>query len=607
MTSFQARRFGKYLLLDRVAVGGMAELYRAKIIGDQGFEKIVAIKKILPHLTVDETLIRLFIDEAKIAAFLQHHNIVQIYDFGTMDNSYFIAMEFLTGKDLRLTTNKAREKKTPLRLETALYITAQICEGLDFAHRLSDFQGKPLGIIHRDISPPNILITYTGQVKIIDFGIAKARNQSKDTQVGIIKGKVAYMSPEQADGKAIDNRSDIFATGILLYEMLAHRRMFSGEDTIQVLSQVRNARFTPPEKVIDCKHPELFEILHRALAKDPDQRYSSSAQMLTDIEKLFKKLPERPTSQHISRYMHNLFGEEIEAEALEMRAAMQVDIPVEPPTDIAAGLEADNTEPDTAFLTTEVVQLESRADGTQAARSDRPEKTGKIKKTSVYAGAAVALFVLAGVFFLLRENYYSGSREAVGDRIQAGISMLEEKRFSQAAELFESVLSEQPSLKEKVMAPYSRALLGQAAEIVGTSPEKAETLLLKAVRLNPENTEGLFRLGLFYVKQEQYKRAIAAFNKAVELDPQHPNTYYNLGYIYAKTRDYHKAEEMFERTVALKPPFLDEALFNLAIVQRKLGKKEQFIKTLELALEVNPNNKPAKEYLKRVRRINRLK
>jgi len=247
MTPFQPRQYGKFLLLEKIASGGMAELYRAKILGDRGFEKIVAVKKILPYLASDDVLVTSFIDEAKLAALLQHQNIVQIYDFGTMANSYFIAMELLAGKDLRLTTNKSKQKNMPMDLETALYITAQICEGLEYAHTLRDFQGKQLRIIHRDISPPNILITYSGQVKIIDFGIAKARNQSKDTQVGIIKGKVAYMSPEQADGKVIDHRSDIFATGILLYEMLARRRMYTGENTLQVLSLVREARFETPE------------------------------------------------------------------------------------------------------------------------------------------------------------------------------------------------------------------------------------------------------------------------------------------------------------------------------------------------------------------------
>ncbi|TFG56804.1 MAG: serine/threonine protein kinase, partial [Deltaproteobacteria bacterium] len=191
MTEFQSRRFGKYLLLEKLATGGMAQLYRAKIIGVEGFEKFIAIKQILPHLAHEEELITSFIDEAKLAALLNHQNIVQIYDFGSMENSYFITMEFLFGKDLRAVNAKAREMGNPVTLENALYLIAKVCAGLDYAHKLKDFQGKSLNIIQRDISPQNVFLTYEGDVKIVDFGIAKAASQSTITQVGMIKGKVA--------------------------------------------------------------------------------------------------------------------------------------------------------------------------------------------------------------------------------------------------------------------------------------------------------------------------------------------------------------------------------------------------------------------------------
>jgi serine/threonine protein kinase len=226
MTKFQPIRFGKYLILDKIATGGMAELFRAKITSVEGFEKLVAIKKILPNLTQDSNLVTMFIDEAKLAAMLTHQNIVQIYDLGSMEGAYFIAMEYIHGKDLRVLSNKSKEKELPLPLGYALYITSRICSGLDYSHNLKDFQGNPLKLIHRDISPQNILVTYEGEVKIVDFGIAKAARKSVDTREGLIKGKVAYMSPEQAAGKTIDHRSDIFSAGILLYEMITGVRMF---------------------------------------------------------------------------------------------------------------------------------------------------------------------------------------------------------------------------------------------------------------------------------------------------------------------------------------------------------------------------------------------
>ncbi|MDF1590033.1 MAG: protein kinase [Desulfobacterales bacterium] len=599
--------------MDKIASGGMAELYRAKIIGDRGFEKIVAVKKILPYLAFDDVLVSSFIDEAKLAALLQHQNIVQIYDFGTMANSYFIAMELLAGKDLRLSTNKSKQKNMPMDLETALYITAQICDGLEYAHKLRDFQGKPLGIIHRDISPPNILITFSGQVKIIDFGIAKARNQSKDTQVGIIKGKVAYMSPEQADGKVIDHRSDIFATGILLYEMLSRRRMYTGEDTLQVLSRVREARFEPPENVIGYRYPELFRILNRILAKNPDDRYPSSGEMQADIEGLLNKLPNRPSTQGISQYMHRLFEKEISDEDLAMRAAMQVQAPTELPgagydtADTLTGFE------DAASNITEVIEPDPGPAEEKAAVSTTAEKSNWSERRGVKYAAAVffvgilvlwSLFVYRKVF--LSGDSGGGLSPAGSDKLRAAaVTAFEEKQYSKAAELLQKAVSESPSRKGELLPYYTKALLGQASELAGADPEKAEGLIIRAVELNPGDPEALFQLGLFYTHREQYQKAIAAYSKAAELNPQHPNTFYNLGYIYAKIKNYGKAEEMFERTVKLSPPFMDEALFNLAIVQQRLGKREPFVKNLKLAIEANPNNKLAKEYLDRIDRVKR--
>ena len=194
----------------------MAEVYVGKITGDEGFEKLLVIKKILPHLTTEDDSVINFIDEAKIAALLQHENIIHVYDFGNIEDSYFIAMEFLFGKDFHLVIKKSSEIGLPIGLENILYIASKICDGLDYAHRLKNLQGEALNIIHRDISPQNIFVTYDGHVKIIDFGIAKTAAQSTKTQVGLVKGKLAYMSPEQAGSQVIDHRSDIFATGILI-------------------------------------------------------------------------------------------------------------------------------------------------------------------------------------------------------------------------------------------------------------------------------------------------------------------------------------------------------------------------------------------------------
>ncbi len=319
MPEFQPVRFGKYLLLEKLATGGMAQLYRAKITGIEGFEKLIAIKMILPHLGKEKELISAFIDEAKLAALLNHQNIVQIYDFGNVEDTYFISMEYLFGNDLRAIWNKAREKSLPLSLEYALFVISRVCSGLAYAHELKDFQGRSLNIIHRDISPQNIFVTYQGDVKILDFGIAKAASQSTVTQYGMIKGKVAYMSPEQAAGKPVDQRSDIFSTGILLYELITNAKMFNGESTIQILTKVRDAEYRSPRSIVGGLHAKVYGILDRALAKEPDQRYQTCSEMLADLEECIIELGLRPSARGLAQYMKALFETEMAAEDQVMR------------------------------------------------------------------------------------------------------------------------------------------------------------------------------------------------------------------------------------------------------------------------------------------------
>ena len=313
MQAFQPVKFGKYLLLDRIAVGGMAELYRAKLIGDEGFEKLIAIKKILPHLVGEERLVKSFIDEARLAAFLEHENIIRIYDFGKNNNDLFIAMEYLSGKNLREVIDYSKQKSQPIGLGKTLYIFLCICNGLHYAHSLKDFSGTSLNIIHRDISPPNIFITYGGDVKIIDFGIAKASSQNTATQAGTIKGKVAYMSPEQANGNVLDHRSDIFAIGAILYEMITGKKPFEG-DTFEILAKVRNVDFELPEKIVTGIPASLNDIILKSLAKDLQERYQSCGDMLVDIEKCMHELGLRTNAWSFMRYIKALFAREIELE-----------------------------------------------------------------------------------------------------------------------------------------------------------------------------------------------------------------------------------------------------------------------------------------------------
>jgi len=242
MATFEPKQFGKYYLLEKLAVGGMAEIYKAKTYGAEGFEKLLAIKRILPHAAADKEFINMLIDEAKLSVLLSHANIVQVYDLGKVGEDYFISMEFIHGINLRDVLYRLREKNKRLPIDLSVYAASEICKGLDYAHRKTDSNNQPLGIVHRDISPQNILISYEGEVKIVDFGIAKAAMNISHTMAGILKGKIAYMSPEQAMGKAIDFRTDIFSLGILLYEALTGKKLYTGESQFEVLKKIRTAR-----------------------------------------------------------------------------------------------------------------------------------------------------------------------------------------------------------------------------------------------------------------------------------------------------------------------------------------------------------------------------
>ncbi len=614
MSNFEPIRFGKYLILDKIATGGMAELYKAKITSVEGFEKLVAVKKILPYLTRDNNLVSMFIDEAKLAAMLNHQNIVQIYDLGSIESAYFIAMEYIHGKDLRIVSNKAQEKNQPLPLEYAIYITCRICSGLDYSHNLKDFQGNPLQLIHSDISPQNILITYEGEVKIVDFGIAKAAKKTSDTEEGLIRGKVAYMSPEQAAGKTIDHRSDIFSSGILLYEMVTGRRMFEVSD-LKVLDRVRQADFLTAEEIVPNLSHELTEVLHKALTKSPDHRYESCAAMLMDLEKCMSTFSVRPSVEGLSHYMKGLFAEEIAAEA---SALQQLDA------------QAPFFTPKEKEVLEEKTQTEYIIEEGGGPAAKKPESARKRQRR--WLGAwAVAMALIATIFaFLFQEKSVSNkiqdepevsaqtseepqsgelapvlpaatiaekSAPPQPTKLQQAMEALKEKRFVEATALFDAAFVTDPEKVEKYRTPYAQALLGGAAEILTTNPRQAETVIRQAIEVDPQNVKAHFYLGKIYTASKNYPKAIQSYDKVIELDAQFPDAFFNLGFLHYSTRDFAKAEQMFQKAVALEPPYLDEAYFNLAMVQNLQGKREESIRNLERAVEVNPNNERAKKYL----------
>ncbi|ACY18544.1 protein kinase domain-containing protein [Haliangium ochraceum] len=279
------RQFGPYRLVQQVAVGGMAEIYLAKARGIAGFEKFVALKMIHPNFSLDENFIEMLVDEAKISVQLQHVNIAQTFDLGRVDDTYYITMEFVDGADLYKILVRAAERSITMPVDVAAFIAKEMANGLDAAHRQRDMSGEPLNIVHRDVSPQNVLVSYAGEVKLVDFGIAKATMKVRQTAVGVIKGKYYYMSPEQAWGEAVDHRTDIFSTGVVLYEALTGRMLYQEDDIHRLLQQVRNANIEPPTRRRRDIPPQLERIVMRALAKDREERYQSAGDMATDLER----------------------------------------------------------------------------------------------------------------------------------------------------------------------------------------------------------------------------------------------------------------------------------------------------------------------------------
>ncbi|MEX0880645.1 MAG: TonB family protein [Thermoanaerobaculia bacterium] len=324
-------RFGQYEILERIAAGGMAELYKAKRTGVEGFQKIVAIKKILPHLADDEEFVTMFADEAKLAAQLNHPNIIHIYDLGKIQaGGYFIAMEFVDGRDLRAIERSTRELTLPLPVPLAVYIASKVASALDYAHRRRDAEGHELNIVHRDVSPQNILISYEGEIKLCDFGIAKAASKASQTQSGALKGKMQYMSPEQAWGRPIDRRSDLFSLGVVLHELLTGERLFRGDTDINILEKVRNADVAPPSRANSEVPHNLDAVVLKALAKDPEERYANASDLLRDLDSVLYSYTPAPGSADLAIYLHRLQAEETAMTEAKAREAAQAVHEAEP-------------------------------------------------------------------------------------------------------------------------------------------------------------------------------------------------------------------------------------------------------------------------------------
>ncbi len=501
----------KYILFDTLGVGGTAEIFRGKLIRDKGFEKLIVIKKLLNHLTDDQKMVSHFIDEARLAALLQHDNIVCIYDFGNIGNEYYIAMEYLFGKDLFAVMKKVQKGGKTIPVEYALFITSKICDAMAYAHELRDLNNRPIHIIHRDLTPHNIFLTYEGKVKVIDFGIAKNELQESRTQVGVVKGKVSYMSPEQVAGDDIDSRSDIFSIGILLYEMLSGKKLYTG-NTAQLIQQALDADFTPLNKIAPDLPVEVYDIVDKALQKDLTKRYQKCRDMQSDIENYLYQLSNRVNTRALQEFTHSIFAREFKKESLAARKFINQAVTFSKNT-----LPGSNTNQPGPILSTE-----------QPGSADSSFPQSNI--ILIPASAAILLLII-GIIFQFFFNQPVEPIDTTNSVTQQN-SLSDTPTFNKETKV--PTVSKGSRAKERITALLLQANESYSMGKLIQSPDAAYTLYKNVLYLDEDNTmaqKGLERVAnqldaniRVQINDEHFAKAAVAIQQLNDLFPDHLKT-----------------------------------------------------------------------------------
>ncbi|MBU0515109.1 MAG: protein kinase [Proteobacteria bacterium] len=645
------RVFGEYFLGKRIATGGTSELFRARRVGLSGFERLLAIKTILPHYAEHPEFVTMFINEAKLASRLHHSNIVQILDLGLVEDTYFIAMEYVFGRSLAQLMNVAQDRQVHPSIENVVTLISRVATALDYAHRLTDNHGRPVGLVHRDVSPHNILVSFEGEVKLVDFGIAKATSPAAATRVGVLKGKIAYMSPQQAGGEPVDNRSDIYSLGIVFHELLCRQKLFTGESEMTILQKVVRPDIRPPSVLNQFIPAALDPIVMRALAPKVEDRYQKAGDLAADLEAFLHSQGAVPSTFDLRQLTRAAFADRMAAEQKEIQAEERSMAALARTGADAAG------DPDSRTRVLPPAKEEGPPSEPEPVAVAEP--TPGEGRRRAFLAALIALLsagLIALVLYLHLGRIITPPRpgpDVAGPWHQTA-------RDYQALAARWGVLAPTvarprlpkpgaPSLAE-VWGAFGADVLDQAVlEVLWPPAEQFQPLRLllgpmlvwanyregrRSIRFTYFRREALvylkraveldrrlprryrvpslyLALGRLYTEESEFRRAQDAYQHLLALDPRHAIGRFNLGFVLLRTGQYARAVEEYRRLEAQRPPFLDDVLINLGVAYYNLeatGKKGRppfrpALEAFERALWLNKYNMMARHYIIRLRLI----
>jgi serine/threonine protein kinase len=581
-------RFGDYVLIGRIAQGGMAELFLAKRRGVEGFEKTLAIKRILPELSWNREFVSMFINEAKIAARLSHPNIVQIFDFGKIDNYYFIAMEYVHGENLRALLQRSAQKQISLSTDLAAFIAARACAGLDHAHRKTDETGRPLRIVHRDVSPQNVLVSYDGDVKVVDFGIAKAVAENPEATRGVLKGKLAYLSPEQVHGVSLDARSDIFAIGLVLYELLAGKKLFTQADPAEVLDSIVHINADEVARSLPQVHRTLRDVLRRALALDPEDRFRSAGEMQIALEEYLRASGDPGGTMQLTNLMRLLFDDKVGEHTSQILRSQLLGRPARTPR---SAVRSGSSKRLVAALGGAALGILALLIASPKLRASTPQPPPALPAPPREEAPATS----AAPPEVAKPAAPDGLADA-----QHATEALAANRPAEAIAAFDKAFAASPDLRAQYAAGYAKALTEEGKSLFETDSDAAARRFKDAIAADPDSFDAHFLLAKVYTRKSDSDGALREYGEAIRINPKSADAQFNLGFVYFSQKKYEDARRQYEKVIELSPPYLADVFYNLSACYEQMKRKDDAIATLRRGLKAVPKSDLLRQRLKQL-------